>query len=105
MGDIEVLVETVPVAGSEATTSLSEAAGRVAEAFEGARQAIVEVAASTVGAIDDAAKRGVRPDQLEVQFGLKFAVSGKVIVASASAEATLQIKLVYNRPNQAQAVP
>src|SRR5262249_25231869 len=97
LGDVEVLVETTPVAGSEPTTSLSEATARMADAFDDVRAAIVQVAVKTVGVIGDAAKRGARPDRLEVEFGLKFSASGKLIVASATAEASLQVKLVYDR--------
>jgi hypothetical protein len=96
VGGIELLVETAPVAGSEQTAKVGEAAGRVVDAFERAQEAIVEVAASTVDLLKQASDRGARPDHVEVQFGLKFSAQGHVILAGASAEASLTVKLVYD---------
>ncbi|MGI8686078.1 MAG: CU044_2847 family protein [Acidimicrobiales bacterium] len=45
--------------------------------------------------------RAVRPDHLEVAFGIKLAASGKVIVAGLSAEATLAVKVAYDAPKPA----
>ena len=96
IGDIEVQVETTPVAGTEQTSRASEAVDRVADAFDRAKETILEVAASTVDLIETAAARGARPDHLQVEFGLKFSVRGTVIVAGASGEATLVVRLTYD---------
>jgi hypothetical protein len=40
--------------------------------------------------------RAVRPDHLEVQFGLSFSANGNVIVAGASARATITVTLSYD---------
>jgi Trypsin-co-occurring domain 1 len=95
VGDIELEVETVVAAGSEATAGRS---GRVTasalEAFSRAQDAIVEVAKSTaamIGAMAGAA----RPDTVEVEFGLKFSASGGVILAGAAGEASLTVTLGY----------
>lgn len=104
VGDALVLVETVPVAGSEFTSGKADkAAEHVLGAFERAQATIVQVAASTVDTVKAAAKRGAHPDRLEVEFGLKFTVSGDVLVAGASGEAGLLVRLVYERGGRSEA--
>jgi hypothetical protein len=98
IGDIEVSVETTTVAGSEPTSRTSDAADRVTDAFDRAKATILEVAGSTVDLIQQAAARGARPDHMEVEFGLKFTVTGNVIVAGATGEATLVVRLTYDAP-------
>jgi NTP-dependent ternary system trypsin peptidase co-occuring protein len=97
VGAIELLVETMPLAGSEPTSRIDAAVDRVGGVFTRAQAAIVEVATSTVDTIEKAAVRAARPDQVEVEFGLKFSAKGDVIVAGAAGEATLKVKLVYRR--------
>lgn len=97
VGGTELLVETSPVAGSEQTSALGRAQRAVAEAFGGAQDAIVAVAESTVSTVDQLGRRAVRPDEVEVTFGLKFSAQGNVIVAGAAGEATLEVKLTYRR--------
>jgi Trypsin-co-occurring domain 1 len=98
IGGIEVLVESTPVAGTQATSKASDAADHVVDAFDRAKETILEIAASTAGLIEDAARRGARPDQLQVEFGLKFSVQGNIIVAGATAEAALVVRLTYDAP-------
>lgn len=90
IGDTVVLVEAAPVAGSELTAARSgkaaKAADGVIDAFEGVRDTIVALAVGTVETIEAAAARAVRPDHVEVTFGLKLTVEGTVIVAGAAAE-------------------
>lgn len=95
VGDVEVLVQTIPVAGTEPTSTLGDASQRVLDAFERAHQVIVGAAASTAKMIDKLGAQGARPQQMEVEFGLGFSASGNVIVAGASANATLTIRLLY----------
>jgi hypothetical protein len=97
VGDIEVLVETTPLAGSEPTSRVDAVADRVGEAFVRAQNAIVEMATSTVETLRKTTARAARPDKLEVEFGLKFSAKGDVIVAGAAGEATLRVKIVYER--------
>jgi len=97
LGATEVLVETMPVAGSELTTSkVRRTAEGVVDAFESVRETIVEIAASTAEVIEKAAERAARPEHVEVEFGLKLAADGNVVVAGVSAEATLRVKLTYD---------
>jgi len=95
VGGVDLLVETVVVAGSEQTSALGRAQGAVAEAFCDAQAAIVAVAESTVDTIGQLGRRAVRPDEVEVKFGLKFSAQGSVIVAGAAGEATLEVTLTY----------
>jgi hypothetical protein len=101
VGDIELLVETVPVAGTQATSRIEDAVNNVRDAFARAQSAIVEVAISTMEVIEEAGRRAARPDTMEVEFGLKFSANGNVIMAGASGEATLAVKLTYNRAGAA----
>jgi hypothetical protein len=88
IGDVELLVETSPVAGSEPTSTLSRAQKAVGDAYERAQAAIVAVASSTVDVIGQLSENTVRPEQVEVTFGLKFSAQGNVVLAGASGEAT-----------------
>jgi succinyl-CoA synthetase alpha subunit len=95
---MDLLVETTPVAGTEQTSGkLDKAQEAVADAFERAQSAIVAVAESTVRTIGQLGQRSVRPDEMQVTFGLKFSAQGNVIVAGAAGEATLEVALTYRR--------
>ena len=96
VGGMDLLVETMPVAGTEQTSGkLDRAQEAVADAFERAQSAIVAVAESTVRTIGQLSKRSVHPDEMQVTFGLKFSAQGNVIVAGAAGEATLEVALTY----------
>jgi len=97
VGGVELLVETTPVVGTEQTSALDKAQAAVAEGFDRAQAAIVAVAESTVSTIGQLAKQSVRPDEVEVTFGLRFSAQGNVIVAGAAGEATLEVTLTYRR--------
>jgi hypothetical protein len=106
VGDIELLVETVQVAGTEPTSSrAARALERAGDAFAQAQEVIVEVARSTADVIQRAAARSARPDRVEVEFGLAFSASGGVIMAGVSAEATLRVRLAYDGHPAAAAGP
>jgi hypothetical protein len=96
VGDIEIEVEAVPVAGTEATSGrAARAAGDVLEAFSRAQETIVEVARSTAQMIEKA-EAAARPDRVEVEFGLKFSATGTVIMAGVAGEASLKVTLSYD---------
>ena len=95
VGDIEVEVEAVRVAGTEATSGrAAKAAGNVLEAFGQAQDVIIEVARSTAEMISKAGA-AARPDRVEVEFGLKFSATGTVIMAGVAGEASLKVTLGY----------
>jgi len=100
---VDLLVETAVVAGSEPTAArLDRAQEAVTDAFGRARHAIVAIAESTVSTIGELGQAAVRPDEMEVRFGLKFSAQGNVIVAGAAGEATLEVTLTY-RPDRHKA--
>jgi hypothetical protein len=105
VGDIEIEVEAVLVAGTEPTASKAErATGSVVEAFGRAQDAIIEVARSTAQMIERAGATA-RPDRVDVEFGLKFSASGTVIMAGVAGEASLKVTLGYDVAARPAAVP
>jgi hypothetical protein len=95
VGDVELLVEVSHALGTERTSSkLERAQDALGDAFDRAKSAIVAVGESTVDVIDRMSQKA-RPHQVEVKFGLKFSAQGNVVLAGASGEATLDVKLVY----------
>jgi threonine dehydratase len=94
IGDIEVLVQTVPIAGTEETS----AGQKVLDAYDKAQEVIIGAATSTLEVITQLAQQAARPDRLEVEFGLGFSLKGNVIVVTGQADATLKIKLTYDTP-------
>src|SRR5262249_11309216 len=96
IGDAQVLIEVTPVAGTEPTSKSGDAAQKVLGAFETVKDTIVDMAVSTKEVIDKTPARAVRPDHMEVQFGLKVSAQGNVIVAGASASASITVKLTYD---------
>ena len=96
VGNIEIEVEAVPVAGTEATSGLvSKAAGTVRDAFGRAQETIIEVARSTAEMIGKTGA-AARPDRVDVEFGLKFSATGTVIMAGVAGEASLKVTLGYD---------
>lgn len=100
VGDTEVLVETVAVApaGTELTAGrVQQRLENVADAFGRAQDVIVNVARSTAEMIEKAAARAARPDHVEIEFGLSFSATGGIVmVAGATAGATLRVLLSYD---------
>lgn len=94
-GGVEVLVATVPVAGTEPTSRLGDAGAKAVDAFGRAHEVIVGAAASAVEVLGKLAAEAARPDKLEIEFGLGFSAKGNVIVAGGSVDATLKVKLTY----------
>jgi hypothetical protein len=95
VGEVQLLIETVQVAGTEPTSRVGDAGRQVVDAFGRVREAIVEVGGQLVDTMDQLGARAARPDYAEVQFGLKVSAQGNVIVASAAGEATLVVKIGY----------
>jgi len=95
VGAVEVLVEVVPVAGSQQTSAAGRAADYVAGAFDRAQAAVEEIAVSTARTVGRMARRVGHPESVEVEFGVKVSAKGDVIVAGSSGEASLKVKIVY----------
>ncbi|GIJ26737.1 hypothetical protein Vqi01_18990 [Micromonospora qiuiae] len=92
---VELQVEVARPVGSEEIGRGEMVRDAVTDAFDRAQDAIVAVAASTVGTIAQLGKQSLRPDEVQVKFGLKFSASGSVIIAGASSEATMEVALTY----------
>jgi hypothetical protein len=90
-----LLVETAVLAGTEQTSALGTAGGKVVDAFEEAKDAIVAIGESVVDVIGLLGANTSRPSALEVEFGIGFTAAGHVLVAGVSGSATLRVKLVY----------
>lgn len=98
-GGVEVLVETVPVTGTEPTARWGDAEERVLGALDSAQHAIVGLAATASHVMDQlSAHPTAHPAKLEVEFGVGFTAKGNVIFASGEANATLKVKLTYDAP-------
>jgi Trypsin-co-occurring domain 1 len=96
VGDTEIQVEAVVVAGTQPTSGkAAKAAGTVLDAFDRAQDTIIQVAKSTAEMINRTGTE-VRPDRVDVEFGLKFTASGGVILAGVSGEASLTVTLGYD---------
>ena len=96
VGDTEIQVEAVVVAGTQPTSGkAAKAAGTVLDAFDRAQDTIIQVAKSTAEMINRTGT-AVRPDRVDVEFGLKFTASGGVIMAGVSGEASLTVTLGYD---------
>jgi len=105
VGDIEIEVEAVPVAGTEPTSGRAvRAAGNALDAFGRAQDTIIEVAKSTAQMIEKVGT-AAPPDRVEVEFGLKFSASGGVIMAGVAGEASLKVTLGYDIASQPVAGP
>ncbi len=100
-GGVDVLVQTVPTADPEPTVKGPAVAQRALDALEQARAVVVGAAASTAAMLDQLGERAVRPDTLQVQFGLGFSASGGIVVMGSTASACLTITLTYGRQQSA----
>jgi Trypsin-co-occurring domain 1 len=106
IGDVDLLIETVPVAGDEQTSGRAEEAiERVSAAFDRGQDTIVAIATKLAGTVTELGVRSVRPDHVQVEFGLSFSATGNVIVAGSTVEATLKVSITYDRPEQPKASP
>ncbi|MEU4472415.1 CU044_2847 family protein [Micromonospora sp. NPDC023888] len=98
VGAVELLVEVMPVAGSQQTSAggrVDRAVDYAAGAFERAQSAVEEIAVSTARMVGRVTRRVGSPESVEVEFGLKVSAKGDVIVAGASGEASLKVKIIY----------
>jgi hypothetical protein len=94
VGGVPVLVETVVVAGFE-QTARPKGVEKLQDMFTRAEAVIEQLALSAVQIGERVAAQSARPDEVEIQFGLKFSATGDIVIASAGAEASLGVKIVY----------
>jgi hypothetical protein len=109
VGDVEVLIETTPVPGTEPTVfgrqPPKEGAEEVADVFSKAQATILSIATTTAAVLDKASRAAVHPESLAVEFGLKFSTEGHIIVAKATAEASLKVTLTYAKAHPQPSLP
>ena len=68
------------------------------DAFDRAKQTILEVAASTRTCSRRLRDAGLGPIRCRSSSGSKFSVQGNIIVAGATAKAALLVRLTYGAP-------
>lgn len=90
-----VYVEVVQAGGAEPTSTARRGAERAADLLSDAQTVIEHMAVAVMETGRRISTRAGSPDLLEIQFGLKFSAKGNIIVAGASSEASLTVKLVY----------
>ena len=112
IGDVDVYVETtplVPPVGSEQTAfgrkPPQEGVEQVADVFSRAQETILSIATTTAAVLEKAGRGAVHPESLEVQFGIAFSAEGHIVVARATAEASLKVTLTYARAHSSLPAP
>ncbi|MFN8097374.1 MAG: CU044_2847 family protein [Dermatophilaceae bacterium] len=96
IGDTDVWVSAVQTPGTQQTAG--SAADRLVDAFDKARDVMVELGGKVADAVETMAARGAHPDEVSVEFGLSISTEGSIIFAAASAEASLAVTVTYKRP-------
>lgn len=91
---IPVLVEALPESGAEPTGG-SRRTERVQEMFSRAQDVIQQVALSVVEIREKLAAHARSPDQIELQFGIKFTAQGNIVLSQAGIESSIAVKVVY----------
>jgi hypothetical protein len=93
-GGDSVLIEVEDSAGASVTRGLhaDQVIETVGNSFEAAIEAIKPAAAAIAGKFRDFAGA---PEDVEVEFGLKFTGQAGAIIASASTEAQFRVKMVW----------
>lgn len=98
VGGVEVLIEASPVAevAPAESSRAGDVAAKVVDAFSEVEAAIVALSHRVAAVAEQAVATAVRPSAMEVEFGLKVTAEGRVVIAAASAEASLTVKLIYD---------
>ena len=95
IGQEDVLVEAVVVPGTERLSSRSRAVDRVQTMLDGAQSVIRSFAEETAGPVARIRRTVSSPDEVSVALGLSFATTGKIIIASSTASASITVTLTY----------
>lgn len=99
VGEVDVLIETVVVPGSQPVSGRTKGANGVVErsidALDQAGDVIRATAERVASLLDDARKEGIVPDEITVAFGVSFTVEGGIVLAKGSASSTLEVTLTY----------
>ena len=95
IGQEDVLVEAVVVPGTEKLSSKGRAVDRVQTMLDGAQSVIRSFAEETAGTVARIRQTVGSPDEVSVALGLSFAATGKIIIASSTASASITVTLTY----------
>ena len=95
IGGEDVLVEAVVVPGTEKLSSKGRAVDRVQTMLDGAQSVIRSFAEETAGTVARIRRTVGSPDEVSVALGLSFAATGKIIIASSTASASITVTLTY----------
>ena len=95
IGQEDVLVEAVVVPGTEKLSSKARAVDRVQTMLDGAQSVIRSFAEETAGTVARIRRTVGSPDEVSVALGLSFAATGKIIIASSTASASITVTLTY----------
>ena len=95
IGQEDVLVEAVVVAGTEKLSSKARAVDRVQTMLDGAQSVIRSFAEETAGTVARIRQTVGSPDEVSVALGLSFATTGDIIIASSTASASITVTLTY----------
>ena len=98
VGGVDLLVSTVVLPGSEQTSGRLDRAGqKVVDAFDGAQAAIEAIGSRVADTVRSLNGQAAHPSGVSVEFGLSFTATGGVVVAGATAEASLKVTISYDR--------
>ncbi len=71
-----------------------KAIGKVEDALDTAKDTILNVARKMITAVRTA-DQSITPDDFELTFSIKFTAEGQAVIAKATGEASLQVKMIY----------
>jgi hypothetical protein len=103
IGGVPVLVEVLQAPGTEQTSRAESTAERLQDMFARAQRVIEKITMLAAESQERIAARSRRPDQVELEFGLKFTAQGQIVVASAATEASFSMKITYGAPQRGTA--
>ena len=95
IGGEDVLVEVVVAPGTEKLSSKGRAVDKVQTMLDGAQSVIRSFAEETAGTVARIRQTVGSPDEVSVALGLSFATTGKIIIASSTASASITVTLTY----------
>jgi hypothetical protein len=90
-GSVVIEVDEAP-GGMQRAANAGEVVAKAGQTFENAMDRVKPVAVALVSKLRSL---GEVPDQVEVEFGLKFNAAAGMLVASAATEANFKVKLAW----------
>ncbi len=86
-GEVDLLVETIPLSGTEPTSAWESTGERVLDVLDRTELAVEQIALSTARMIHNLSSHVRPPDQYEIELGLSFTAKGNVVVVGSEAGA------------------